>query len=59
MFDPPAKEHILEAGEYDWSTGVGMFVTRERDGKEGHRRGGVGRRSGSVGWSGAAGTEYW
>jgi hypothetical protein len=43
---------------------MGMFVTRPdaKDGGgegEGRRRGGVGRRSGSVGWSGAAGTEYW
>jgi hypothetical protein len=64
MYDPPAPEHVLQPGEYDWSTGMGMFVTRPdaKDGGgegEGRRRGGVGRRSGSVGWSGAAGTEYW
>lgn len=61
MYDPPAPEHVLQPGEYDWSTGMGMFITRPeaKDGGEGRRRGGVGRRSGSVGWSGAAGTEYW
>ncbi|KAI9634759.1 beta-lactamase/transpeptidase-like protein [Dioszegia hungarica] len=44
----------LEAGEADWTTGMAIFQPKGRA-----RRGDFGRHAGSVGWGGAAGTEYW
>ena len=44
----------LEVGEVDWTTGMALV-----DPKDKHRRNGWGRHAGSVGWGGAAGTEYW
>ena len=41
-----------EDGELDWSTGMCVYLKKER-------RGGWGRRQGSCGWMGAGGTEYW
>lgn len=40
-----------ELGELDWSTGMCVYMKRER-------RGGWGRRSGTAGWMGAGGTEF-
>jgi CubicO group peptidase (beta-lactamase class C family) len=44
----------LQKGEADWTTGMALYAP-----KDGRRREGWGRRAGSVGWGGAAGTEYW
>jgi methyl acetate hydrolase len=44
----------LGAGEADWTTGMALYLPKGRS-----RRGDYGRHSGSVGWGGAAGTEYW
>lgn len=44
----------LVAGEADWTTGMALFQPKGRE-----RRGEYGRYAGSVGWGGAAGTEYW
>jgi len=41
-------------GEVDWSTAVAVYQPENRE-----RREGWGRLAGSVGWGGAAGTEYW
>lgn len=41
-------------GEVDWTTGMALYKP-----KDGCRRGGWGRHAGSVGWGGAAGTDYW
>lgn len=41
-------------GEVDWSTAVAVYQPFD-----GSRREGWGRLAGSVGWGGAAGTEYW
>lgn len=41
-------------GEVDWSTAVAVYQP-----ENGERREGWGRLAGSVGWGGAAGTEYW
>lgn len=46
------KVHRGKADEVDWSTGLCVF---NRPGQ----KGGWGRWQGSVGWAGAAGTEYW
>ncbi|ORY30592.1 beta-lactamase/transpeptidase-like protein [Naematelia encephala] len=43
----------LEIGEADWSTAMAIYQPRDR-----RPRGGFGRKAGSVGWGGAAGTEY-
>jgi CubicO group peptidase (beta-lactamase class C family) len=50
-FEGPNK---LQPGEADWTTGMALYGP-----KDGRRREGWGRRAGSVGWGGAAGTEYW
>lgn len=44
----------LEAGEADWTTGMALYNPKKQA-----RRGDFGRHAGSVGWGGAAGTEYW
>ena len=41
-------------GEVDWTTAVALYQP-----ENGERREGWGRLAGSVGWGGAAGTEYW
>lgn len=41
-------------GEVDWTTAVALYKPLN-----GERREGWGRLPGSVGWGGAAGTEYW
>jgi methyl acetate hydrolase len=41
-------------GEADWTTGMALYNPQGRA-----RRGEFGRHAGSVGWGGAAGTEYW
>ena len=41
-------------GEVDWTTAVALYKPFD-----GQRREGWGRLPGSVGWGGAAGTEYW
>lgn len=48
------EDDALHPGEADWSTGMAVYQP-----KDGRRRGGWGRRKGSVGWGGAAGTDYW
>ncbi|KAK4685931.1 hypothetical protein P7C73_g4204, partial [Tremellales sp. Uapishka_1] len=40
--------------EVDWSTGMCIYLP-----SDGRQREGWGRHGGSVGWGGAAGTEYW
>ena len=40
-----------EVGDLDWSTGMCLYLKKEP-------RGGWGRRTGSAGWAGAGGTEY-
>ncbi|KAI5453995.1 hypothetical protein NCC49_004988 [Naganishia albida] len=58
---PPQVGDIAASGEWDWSTGMVVWSP-----KDGHRlgkddeavEGGWGRRSGSCGWFGAAGTMY-
>lgn len=47
-------EHDLKPEDTDWTTGMCLY-----DPKNGRRYGGFGRQPGSVGWGGAAGTEYW
>lgn len=44
----------LVPGEANWSTAMAIYSP-----KDDRRRSGWGRRAGSVGWGGAAGTEYW
>ncbi|KAL8278003.1 hypothetical protein RQP46_009635 [Phenoliferia psychrophenolica] len=43
--------NATEVGDLDWSTGMCLYL---KDGP----RGGFGRRTGSAGWAGAGGTEY-
>ncbi|KLT44536.1 beta-lactamase/transpeptidase-like protein, partial [Cutaneotrichosporon oleaginosum] len=54
MFDFQLGGEEFVPGEASWSTGMGVYAP-----KDGRRRGGYGRLSGSVGWGGAAGTQYW
>jgi CubicO group peptidase (beta-lactamase class C family) len=49
-------EDGLKAGEADWTTGMALFKPDESRTGEALSSG---RKSGSVGWGGAAGTEYW
>lgn len=49
-------EDGLNAGEADWTTGMALFLPDESRTSEAMSSG---RKSGSVGWGGAAGTEYW
>lgn len=44
----------LQPGEADWTTGMALYNP-----KSGQRRESWGRHAGSVGWGGAAGTDYW
>jgi CubicO group peptidase (beta-lactamase class C family) len=57
MYNPylanSAAEDMLKPGDADWSTAMAIYKP-----KNGRRRGGWGRLPGSVGWGGAAGTEY-
>ncbi|BEJ13888.1 hypothetical protein CspHIS471_0310620 [Cutaneotrichosporon sp. HIS471] len=47
-------EEKFELGEANWSTGMAIYAPTD-----GRRRAGFGRLAGSVGWGGAAGTQYW
>ena len=49
-------EDGLRAGEADWTTGMALFKPEE--GRQSAEMS-AGRKSGSVGWGGAAGTESW
>lgn len=46
----------LKPGEADWTTGMALF---QPEAGRGSSELSNGRKSGSVGWGGAAGTEYW
>ncbi|GMK53796.1 hypothetical protein CspeluHIS016_0103820 [Cutaneotrichosporon spelunceum] len=48
----PEEKFVL--GEANWSTGMAVYAPND-----GRRRAGFGRLAGSVGWGGAAGTQYW
>ncbi len=54
MFEFQLGPETFAPGEADWSTGMSVYAP-----KDGRRRGGYGRLAGSVGWGGAAGTQYW
>ena len=45
--------NTLGYDEFNWTTGMAVYMP-----KKPHPRGGKGRSAGSVGWGGAAGTEY-
>lgn len=47
-------EEKFERGEANWSTGMSVYSPKDR-----RQRGGFGRHAGTVGWGGAAGTQYW
>jgi CubicO group peptidase (beta-lactamase class C family) len=58
---PPQPDDVAAVGEWDWSTA--MVVWNPADGRRlgtdaAAEEGGWGRRKGSVGWFGAAGTMY-
>lgn len=48
------QEGLLEAGDANWGTAVAMYTPRD-----GRPRGGFGRKPNTIGWGGAAGTEFW
>jgi CubicO group peptidase (beta-lactamase class C family) len=48
------QEGLLEAGDANWGTAVAIYTPRDR-----RPRGGFGRRPNTIGWGGAAGTEFW
>lgn len=50
----PEDHPGFKDGEVDWTTAVALYKPND-----GARREGWGRLAGSVGWGGAAGTEYW
>lgn len=52
--DSDEQKRKLESGDAGWTTAQGLYAP-----KDGRRRSGWGRRAGSIGWGGAAGTEYW
>jgi CubicO group peptidase (beta-lactamase class C family) len=57
-FAPRAKQYGLEsARDFDWSTGLGIlsYASGQRPLPGGRK----GRSSGTAGWSGAPGIEYW
>ncbi|KAJ9120740.1 hypothetical protein QFC22_002671 [Naganishia vaughanmartiniae] len=58
---PPQPNDLAASGEWDWSTGMVVWCPKEgrRLGNdENSAEGGWGRRAGSAGWFGAAGTMY-
>ncbi|KAJ9107041.1 hypothetical protein QFC19_002910 [Naganishia cerealis] len=58
---PPQPDDFAASGEWDWSTGMAVWCPKDgrRLGKdENADEGGWGRRAGSAGWFGAAGTMY-
>lgn len=50
----PEDHPGFKDGEVEWTTAVALYQPND-----GQRREGWGRLAGSVGWGGAAGTEYW
>lgn len=58
---PPQPNDFAASGEWDWSTGMVVWCPGDgrRLGKDENAvEGGWGRRAGSAGWFGAAGTMY-